>query len=485
MSLPSARRVAGAACLALALVPALAQLACFGVALGLRVAFPMDLEWMESPQLYEAYRIAHRLPVFGPPSQGYVPSPYAPLFHVLVAGVGAAFGFDYWNGRAISDLALAFVMILGAGLVARAAPTRRLGVVLAVMGCALVAAAFRPLESSLDLARVDTFAFAVVALGGALAARRPLGGCRAVALGVVLCAGVYAKQTNVFYAAALVLWVARRDRRGALLAAAVALGLAAPVLWGLQRATGGWFLYWMAFMRFHPVVAAKCAVAALGVASGGGGVLAAALLLRRRGWLRERSRLVGGLLVAAVPACVLPQVTAGGWVNNLIGLALLVILLVLLLVCDALVGMRAGDSTQRWALGVLASLLLGALYDPMLHVPSADRARDVEALHARIRAMEGEVLVPMAPFVAARDGKSTPQVALVASQDSDGKGGLDADVRGSIVSKRANYVVLVGYAQEDGVRRWLADDYEGERLDVRVQALKEATGREGEVLRRR
>jgi hypothetical protein len=128
-------------------------------------------------------------------------------------------------------------------------------------------------------------------------------------------------------------------------------------------------------------------------------------------------------------------------------------------------------------IAVLSALLLGALYDPMTNVPDSTRARDAEALHATVRQLDGDVLAPMYPFVALRDGKSTPQMSLVAYEDTMHPGDVNADPAEAIRSSRAKWVILFGHAQEDGVPGWLGSRYVGQPVDLRVQALKETTGR--------
>ena len=473
---------------AVALVPAIAQLVCFVFALARRLGYPMDLEWLEGPQLYEAFRFAHGLPVYGPPSQGFVPCPYPPGYHLVVAALGRGFGFDYWNGRLVSDVSIAVVVALIAAAVLRAAPSRRLGVVLAVMGAAGVAASYRPLEASLDLARVDMMGFAVVLVAARVARRRPLRGPRAVLLGVLLCAAVYTKQTNLCYVAWLLGFVAWRDRRGAALAGTVALALAVAALVALQRATGGWFWTWMMTMRTHGVVPEKCVVAGVLVVAGTAAVGSILAAFRRRGWLGEATPFWCGMLAASIPACVGPMLTGGGWINNLIGLTMLALLVALLLVCDALAHLPAHlpapATAERWILATGSALLLGALYDPMANVPDATRRHDAEALHATIRALDGAVLAPMYPFVPVRDGKTTPQMSLVAYADTKHVGGPNADDAESIRSKDPTWVVLFGHAQEDPIPGWLGPRYVSEPVDLRVQALKETTGRSVTLLRR-
>lgn len=470
---------------AVALVPAIAQIVCFVIALALRFRYPMDLEWLEGPQLYEAFRIARGLPVFGPPSQGFVPCPYPPLYHLVVCLLGRGFGFDYWNGRLVSDVSIAVVVGLQSAAVVKAAPTRAMGAVLAVLGAAGVAAAYRPLEASMDLARVDMMGFAAIAAAAWLAQRRPLGGARAAALGVAMCAAVYTKQSNVFYVAWIIAYVAWRDRPGALVSATVAAALALPPFILLQRATGGWFWTWMTIMRHHAWIPAKCAVAGPATAFGAAVVACVVWAFHRRRWLREPTIFWCGMLGASLPACVAPTLTWGGWVNNLIGLAMILLLLSLLLVCDALCAMADGEGPGRWVVTVASALLLGALYNPILHVPDAAHWRDVAELHRLVRSLRGDVLVPMYPFVAVRDGKATAQVSLLSYFDSNGKGGLELDLPGAIRDKHPRWVLLVGHELEEDVPGWLGPGYAEHVVDLRVQALKETTGRELTVLENR
>jgi hypothetical protein len=462
-------------------IVALVQLGSFAWALVWRARFAMDLEWLEGAQLYEAYRFAHGLPVYGPPALGFVPSPYPPLYHLVVAGVGHVFGFDYWNGRVVSDASLVAALVVQAAVVVRAAPSRGIGWTLAIMGAAGVAATYRPLQASMDLARVDMMAFAIVAVAACLALRAPMGWARAALVGALLCAAVFTKQTNVFYAAWIVGHAARRDVRGAAIAGGSALALSAGALALLQRSTGGWFWTWMTIMRHHPLVPERCAVV-------GAAALAIAVLLvmtmralAARGLLRAPSWHWCGMLVASLPAGVMPLLTPGGWLNNLIGPAMLLWIVSLQLLCDGLRGAQSDPALEeratRWVLGAFAAFLLGALYDPSANVPDAERTRDVASLHAMVRGLPGDVLVPMYPFVAARDGKTTPQLSLVADFDAMGSGRMAMDLPEAMRERRVRWVVLCGHAQERDVPAWLGRGYVEHDLDLRVQALREETRR--------
>lgn len=257
---------------------------------------------------------------------------------------------------------------------------------------------------------------------------------------------------------------------------AVATGLAVVALAVLQRASGGWFWTWMTTMRHHPLLPERCVAWGAIVAAGGGALGGVFVALRRRGWLGEPTRFWGGMLAASVPACVAPMLSGGGWVNNLIGLVMLVILVMLLVACDVLRNAAAPAAVERAVLAGLAALLLGALYDPTTNVPDSARAADADALHATILGLDGDVLAPMYPFVVVRAGKPTPQMSLVAYDDTAHPGDVNADAATAIRGRTPRWVILFGHPQEDPIA-WLGSRYVGRAVNLRVQALKETTGR--------
>lgn len=241
----------------------------------------------------------------------------------------------------------------------------------------------------------------------------------------------------------------------------------------------------MMTMRSHPILRARCAAWGVLVLTGGIAVGAVLRGFHRRGWLTDATRFWAGMLAASVPACIAPMLSGGGWVNNLVGITWIGLLLGLLMTCDALRHLRS-TSADGTVVAVLSALLLGALYDPTRHVPDAARTHDVEALHATVRSLDGDVMTPMYPFVAVRDGKgATQQMSLVAYADTVHPGDVNADAATAIRSARARWIILFGHAQEDGIPGWLGHEYVGEPLDLHVQALQETSGREMMLYRRR
>ncbi len=217
-------------------------------------------------------------------------------------------------------------------------------------------------------------------------------------------------------------------------------------------------------------------------------VLAGVLLWR--GALRDETQLWLGMLVMAVPACLIPYLADGGWVNNLIAVAVLGWFVPLLLALDLLRLLQTRPAVASWmALGAsagLALLLWHGAHDPTQFVPGAERTRQAEEMHALVRSLDGDVLLPMYPFVVPRDGKTTPQPAIIPYLDAVNRGGVQVDIAQTMRDVHARWVILCGHDLEDGLMtRWLTPDYVVDRqVPLHVQAFLDETGHSMTVLRR-
>jgi hypothetical protein len=217
-------------------------------------------------------------------------------------------------------------------------------------------------------------------------------------------------------------------------------------------------------MQRYPIVPERCLVAGAAVVALAALVALAMHALGRRGWLSDDSVYWTGMLAASVPAGVMPLLTPGGWLNNLIGPAMLLWIVVLHLACDGLRGLRSDPALSlrgtHWVVGVLAAFLLGALYDPRANVPDAERTNDVAALQAM------------------------PQLSLIADLDLMRWAHLSVDLPGALRGAHAKWVILFGHAQEQDLRAWLGPGYREHPIDLRVQALQEETRRGMTLLER-
>lgn len=239
-------------------LPALYQIVLLSTAVGGRLLYPYDLEWMEGGMLHHALRIHEGLGIYGPPSVDFIPYLYTPLYPSMLALFSGAFGLTYALGRTFSLIAL-----LGIGAVAGASLGSKrhahvhhepvwAGVLLAL---GLFAATYPFVEGWFDLVRADTFFLWMVTAGLAGLPRwakvgTGLGGHARVAVGgAVLALAFFAKQTGIIYVAfgGLVVLVVNWRRVPAYVVMAGALGLGGT--WLLNTTTQGWF--WIYIRKIH------------------------------------------------------------------------------------------------------------------------------------------------------------------------------------------------------------------------------------------
>lgn len=423
-----------------------------------QASFPMDLEWMEGGQLYHAWRLAHGQPVYGPPSQGFVPFAYPPLHFVLLAVVGAVAGFGYLPARLLSIGAF----LLAAGLLAREVfrhaergPSRY---ALALLALGTLAATTPVVRGWYALVRNDSVAVALTVVAGALAVGARPRRARIVALAATLVAVVYTRQTGVFFVVFIVGFVLLRDRRRGLELGSATLLAGGALLALLEWRSQGWFLRYLLCQRHHPLLEQQVpaglwemfkAAPYLAVNP----VLAAYLAGRRA--LSARSALWTGLFLAAFPAGLLPFAKAGGVANNYIPIVLLAGPAAILLGIDwtRLVARRAERRLALLAFAAPLGLHLNRVpFDLSPFTPSPSAAERAAALNAWVAALPGEVMTLNHPMLAVLNGKRTEQLHARAIRDAaDGRiGGFG--VAALLRRTRPDWVIAGRDFMELGVR---------------------------------
>ncbi|HEX4461111.1 MAG TPA: glycosyltransferase family 39 protein, partial [Polyangia bacterium] len=221
-----------------------------------RIAYPYDLEWLEGATLWHAQRLVDGQPIYVAPSLAFVPHPYTPLYPWLLALIGRVFGVSYVVGRALSVAAFAGALAIGWRF------CRRLGAsaALATAALAIPCAAYVPTGAWIDLVRVDSVWLLLAAAGTTIAWPRTTGEraddrtnvsatWRSLASALLLVAAFFAKQTAAPLMLAVGLALLATDRRAAIVFAATLALVGLPALWLMQRATGGWF--WFYVYRVH------------------------------------------------------------------------------------------------------------------------------------------------------------------------------------------------------------------------------------------
>ena len=190
---PAHARPGGTRSRAVRVVAALAGLAVIGTYVGIalaRLGYPGHLEILEGNSLVEMRRILAGQQLYPPPSAGYVPDGYTPLYFAVSAAAASVLGQSYLPLRLVSLVAsLACFAILGR-LVQRETGSRGAG--LAAAG--LLAATYFATYTWFDLGRVDSL-FLALSVAGLYAARWAGRTRGAIVAGLLLGAAFCTKQT--------------------------------------------------------------------------------------------------------------------------------------------------------------------------------------------------------------------------------------------------------------------------------------------------
>ncbi len=425
---------------AAAVALALAALGVLAYVFARRVAWPYDLEWMEGGVLCHALRLRDHLPTYAPPSVDFVPFLYTPLYPALLAWLSHIFGLGYGVARALSLIGFGGALVLGYVFVRREGGSR--AAALAAIG--MTAAAFVPTGAWYDLARPDSLFLGLTTAGllvGWWKRRSHAGGFAAAALLVL---AFFTKQTASPFMIALGAALLVANWRVAITYGLSLAILGLPSLYWLNHSTDGWF--WTYVFKLHQQHDFYAGRAFLGSPVRLLLLLGPALLLVPWALARRRSP---GLVYAAwigaagagaaclgfgtqwaftnafIPGIFFPSLAMGVAAGRLAGAgargvqaipipsdatpprrpavvyALLAVSLAL--APGALLPLVGRLAPREWAIDRTTP----TGYDPRPYLPKKeDRAR-ADALLARMRATDGEILIPFHPFYAHLAGKPT------------------------------------------------------------------------------
>ena len=374
-----------------------------------RIGFPYELEWLEGCTVDSARRVLEGKSLFVAPSLDWIPYPYTPLYTYAAAAVARVVGIGFLAPRLVSLLCSAGSLALAALLVRRETGSVRAG--LAAAG--FLAATYPLCGAWFDIGRVDNmFLFFLLASFLVLRGGDSVG--RSVAAGVLMSLAYLSKQTALLPLAALTLYglFALEGRRRFVLPAVSAAIIVGTTLVFNVLTDGWYFFYTVKVPNGH----------GLGVESmflgfwrdDLGWTLAPALLLGALYLFASFREAAAGrpgtfifystLAVSMLGAAWISRIHGGGWLNVLQPAhAILAILFGL-----ALPEIEKAARVRRAALALylLPLLQLWLLrYDPARHIPTAQDVKDGDAFVAALRALPGDVYVPMRGHVPTLAGK--------------------------------------------------------------------------------
>ncbi len=447
------------------LLPAIWQAATVARIMLSRAAYPMDIEWLEGGELYQAHRWIHGQSVYGPPEQGYLPFLHPPGHFILLGLVGRLAGIDYATGRIVSIVFFVLACAIVAREVFRSAEAPAEGSTLAVLAVGSALASFPIVGGFYDLIRNDTMGLGLSLAAAALAVHeRPTRG-KTLVIALLLAGSCFTRLPFIF----LNVWtglflLARNPRRGLMLGAITGL-LGGAGLALLHAVSDGWFwTYCVTILSGHPIEGRRFLMAirsVLGFAPFLPVLPAAFLVLAWRRRLSPRSVLWFGLLVAAIPAGLLPFAKLGGFDNDLIPVVFLAGPVAGLLWTDLVRGRPVGTMAGTWgrwaALALAAAWLAWRTFDPGPFIPDADRYRRAARLNALVAGLDGGVIIPNHPFLPIRNGQDVPQFHTMPYLDVIGVG-LGEALHPYIEASHAKWAILDG--REPFVRENVLSLYE-------------------------
>lgn len=398
-------------------VPALGHLILLASIFAGRVAYPIDIEWMEGGVLTMASRLQHGLPVYANPSAGYVPFPYPFAYPLLLAALGALVGQSYLLGRLVSIGFVVLALVLVGREVGRAHRAWQYRWAFGLAAAGFLAAGFPVVDGWYDLVRVDSMALGLVVVAAVSVTLAPLtpGKLWLSALSLALAAS--AKQTVAPFVVAVVLYAWWQHGRRGLAHGGAALALFVAGFGAAEFLSGGEYsFYVVTLMAGHRMDLPRITEGLrmlFGFAPYAPLVLALAAVLAWRKQLSPRTVLWGALALLGWGFGATGMAKDGAHVNSLLP-AVWFTPVFLLLVC--------GDAFA--ACGRSRAAMLGRTLTPaivgvglaLLWYPSAPHRLPVahwqhaRALDAYVRSLPGRVHATTIPFVASRNGKGFDQL---------------------------------------------------------------------------
>jgi hypothetical protein len=414
--------------------PGLYQIALLTIAVGGRLFYPYDLEWMEGGLLHHALRIQTGHGIYTPPSIDFIPYLYTPLYPALLAVLGEVFGLSYALGRAISVLSLVGIAVTAVSAIAGRRyehPSKAIAYAGAALALGLFAAFYPFVEGWYDLVRADTlFLFMLTAaLAGlprwATTGEGVRGHARVAAGAAILTLSFFCKQTGIFYVGlggAIVAIVAWR-RALTYIGVAGLLGLGGTA--AANAATHGWFWtyvskihrahdfnmdrFWASYGHILWHFRALTIVVVLAL-------IATAYVYART---RQLPKPCQPLLLWSAAFALSTVVGAVGWGTEfahfnaympafLHGALAAGAALPALAACARV--LRPDIELAGQAVAAIAALGLGltlihARWQPSKYIPTSADVAKGDKLIARIRALDGEVWMPSHPWYLALAGK--------------------------------------------------------------------------------
>jgi hypothetical protein len=348
--------------LLIALVPAVRLFYFLGPALWSRLTYQLEIGWDEGGGLVHAYRILHGQPLYTPPDVGFMPFPYPPGHPLVIALLGSVFGINYTVGRLVSLLGIIGAAVLLGREVYKSWQWTRWPWIWSVLAVGLVAVGYPIAGGYYDLIRVDSLAlfFSVASCVAVLALEQEARPRRYLVCIFLFLAAAATKQTSAAYIAWLLLFLfTKKPGRALLLGLGFALAVALSVGFLEWRSGGNFLRYVFSSLQKHEVQKGRAEAGFEIIRNFAPYIVLIPIAMLLGAWkdkLSRRALAWIGMLAAAVPVGLLPYAKLGGYINNFIGIVVLVGPVALVLA-----GSLLAKATQRRRALPVEALVLAAV----------------------------------------------------------------------------------------------------------------------------
>ena len=440
-----------------------------------RVGYGFDLEWMEGGMLVHVDRLRNGQGLYVPPSADFVPYIYPPLYPWILSVLGEP---SYFSGRLLSILGTLAAM----GASVAALRQERISWPFALAPALLYASCYDDSGAFFDLVRSDALALGLAAWSMVLVRRgvgvAPLWG------GVLLTLAFMAKHNYAALGVPMAIWLwVFYGRKQAFRYVAVCAGSALAWVGWMQWQTEGLFLtYLLEVPSVHPLVQQRFwpgselevyrAMPVFVWASLGAAI---PFFIFRFRFNKEALSYWCGLAFVTFALCALMRAHHGGFLNVLMP-GFWMLALVTCMILGALEKQAQSVLASLGLVGLLALHSQNALWAPDKYTPRPGDQAVGEELIARIRAIEGEVLMPHSPWYPALAGKK-PSVPLIALWDIDHQKGPLRDgvqaFREAVTAQRWEAIITAGRPMRFGISKAYVLQ---ERLRVSPRVLRTKSG---------
>jgi hypothetical protein len=396
-----------------------------------RFAFPYDLEWMEGGMLTHALRLANGQPIYAPPSVDFIPYLYTPGYPAVVFALGKIFGIGYKLGRFVSLLGFFTVVVLGYIYARREGGSRAA----AACAIAIIFGAWVPTGTFYDLARPDSLFMGLVTAALMVGWWKRHSWTGGVAAALLMVAAFFVKQTAALFMPALGLALLLAVPRTAIVYGVTLAVVGLPSLWLANHASDGWFwTYTSVLHRKHDFFPARAFLGTPGrllLMLGPSVLLVPWAIARRRtpGLVYATFIAIAGIVAACtsfgtqwaftnafMPGVMLPAIAIGVAAGRLLddsreapprlrpAVVYALLALSILTSPGGLLPLAGRILPESWQVDALKK---PTGYDPRIFLPTERDRTAGDALIARMRATDGEILIPFHPFYAHLAGKRT------------------------------------------------------------------------------